>query len=392
MLTIVSPFPSRTRLQELDLSHNRLVSVRQLDSLPSLAKLDLGSNQLKQIDVSAPLRMLRALKLANNQLETLDVCMFPSLNLLYIDQNFLSTVFGLERCRALEILSVREQKSSNQKNAYLDIDLGKVKDIRKVFLSSNKLSTRALSPSAPLLGLQLLDAASCNLQTLPADFSSNFPNLKVLNLNFNSLSSITELVGLNCLSRLAIAGNSIVRMRKLCQVLSRMGRTKQGQGCSLNKVDLRGNPLTLRFYPPALTGNGKGADKRRIRAIPEERKKTKGGLDLASALADVGPHEGDIRPTLWETPAETEPDIDDPYTLPTADAQADQKYLSHLDDATRLRRRIFELMLYAGTGGSIKLLDGLEFRPVLTEGSDMDHAWSKLEQLGVLKKKAITQK
>ncbi|GFF24245.1 hypothetical protein IFM58399_00589 [Aspergillus lentulus] len=381
-----------TRLQELDLSHNRLVSVRHLDFLPSLSKLDLSSNQLKQIDMSAPLRMLRSLKLANNQLHTLDVSIFPSLDLLYIDQNFLSTVFGLERCRALEVLSVREQKSSDQENTYLDIDLGKVKDIRKIFLSSNKLSTRVLSPSVPLLGLQLLDAASCNLQTLPADFSSNFPNLKVLNLNFNSLSSITELVGLNCLSRLAIAGNSIVRMRKLCQALSRMGRTRQGQGCSLHKVDLRGNPLTLRFYPPALTGNGKDADKRRIRAIPEDRKKrAKGGLDLASALADVGPDEGDIRPALWETPAETELEIDDPYTLPTADAQADQKYLSHLDDATRLRRRIFELMLYAGTGGSIKSLDGLEFRPVLTEGSDMDHAWSKLEQLGVLKKKSITQ-
>ncbi|KAF7159975.1 hypothetical protein CNMCM6106_007390 [Aspergillus hiratsukae] len=385
-----------TRLQELDLSHNRLVSVRHLDSLPSLSKLDLSSNQLKQIDVSVPLRMLRSLKLANNQLHTLDVSIFPSLNLLYIDQNFLSTVLGLDRCRSLEVLSVREQKSSNQKNTYLDIDLGKVKDIRKVFLSSNKLSTRALSPSAPLLGLQLLDAASCNLQSLPADFSSNFPNLKVLNLNFNSLSSVTELVGLNCLSRLAIAGNSIVRLRKLCQVLSRMGRTRQGQNCSLHKVDLRGNPLTLRFYPPALTGNGKEGDRRKMKAILEERKKrAKGRLDLASALADVGPHEGDKRTTLWEgdeeTPAETELEVDDPYILPPADSHADQKYLSHLDDATRLRRSIFELMLYAGTGGSIKSLDGLEFRPVLIEGSDMDHAWSKLEQLGVLKKKAITE-
>lgn len=87
-------------MQELDLSHNRLVSVRHLDSLPSLSKLDLSFNQLKHIDVSSPLRMLRSLKLANNQLQTLDVSMFSSLNLLYIDQNFLSTVSGLERCRA----------------------------------------------------------------------------------------------------------------------------------------------------------------------------------------------------------------------------------------------------------------------------------------------------
>ncbi|THC98678.1 hypothetical protein EYZ11_001881 [Aspergillus tanneri] len=83
-------------------------------------------------------------------------------------------------------------------------------------------------------------------------------------------------------------------------------------------------------------------------------------------------------------------DIDDPYTLPPSDPEADQKYVSLLDEPTRLRRRVFELMLYVGTGGSIKFLDGLELRPTFEGGSDMDHAWTKLEKLGVLKKKVIT--
>ncbi|EAW06719.1 uncharacterized protein ACLA_084140 [Aspergillus clavatus NRRL 1] len=386
-----------TRLQELDLSHNQLVSVRHLDLLPSLSKLDLSDNYVKKINLSAPLPSLESLKLANNQLQNLDVSMLQSLVLLYLDQNYLSTISGLERCRGLEILSVREQNLGDQKDRCFDLDLGKIKDIRKVYLSSNKLSTRALQPSSPLLSLQLLDAASCCLHTLPGGFSSNFPNIKVLNLNFNSLSDITELVGLNCLSRLGVAGNSIARLRKLCQVLSLMGRTKKGQECSLHKVDLRGNPLTVRFYPPAVTGNGRLEDKRKQGAISEgDEHQSKAPLDLRSALACMGPHEGVLRSPLWEAHEEAYPEreleINDPYTLPPADPSADRKYLSHLDEGTRLRRKVFELMLYAGTGGSVKFLDGLEFRPVLVEGSDMDHAWSKLEKLGVLKKKkAITQ-
>ncbi|THC98666.1 hypothetical protein EYZ11_001869 [Aspergillus tanneri] len=186
-----------TRLQELDLSHNQLVSLRNLDNLTSLASLDLSSNQLGRLDPSGPLRTLRSLKLSRNRLHSLDVGFFPSLSLLYVDQNFLTTISDFGQCHNLEVFSAREQTISDDLNSgFFDVDLGLVKDIRKVFLSSNRLSLQALSPSAPLLSLQLFDAASCNIQNLPVDFASNFPNIKVLNLNFNSLSSINELAGI----------------------------------------------------------------------------------------------------------------------------------------------------------------------------------------------------
>jgi hypothetical protein len=99
--------------------------------------------------------------------------------------------------------------------------------------------------------------------------------------------------------------------------------------------------------------------------------------------------EGQLVPIGAEDGAERDPEINDPYTLPLADPLLDQKHLSRLDQGTRLKRRVFELMLYAGTGGALKYLDGLEFRPVLEPGSDMNQAWARLEQLGVLKKKVI---
>ncbi|KAK1147770.1 Protein nud1 [Aspergillus melleus] len=384
-----------TRLQELDLSHNHITSVRDIDTLTSLSTLDLSANQLSELGLSESLLALRSLKLSSNKLHNLDASLFPSLSLLYVDQNSLTTVSELGQCHNLDVFSAREQMISNDHNAgFFDVDLGLVKDIRKVFLSSNKLSLQTLSPSVPLLSLQLLDAAACSIQTLPVDFALNFPNVKVLNLNFNSLSSINELVGVNCLSRLALAGNCLSRLRRLCQVLSRVGRTNKGKVSTLQKLDIRGNPLTLRFYPHPVRGNGRPESPRKLKATDTQPARSDNvGLDLPSVLADFGRRGEMIQSAIGEDEddiPEKDVEIDDPYTLPPADPQADQKYLAHLDEPTRLRRRILELMLFVGTGGSVKLLDGLELRPALEEGSDMSVAWTKLEKLGVLKKKAIT--
>lgn len=340
---------------------------------------------------------MRSLKLSNNRFSTLNAAMFPSLNLLYADKNFLPTILGLEDCRDLEILSAREQFAA-AKDSCFDIDLGLIMEIRKVYLSSNRLSARCLSPSAPLRGLQLFDIASCNIGSLPGDFALNFPNVKVLNLNFNSLTGVEELAQMNCVARLGVAGNRINRLRALCRVLSRIGRTAKGAGCSLQKVDLRGNPLTVRFYPPPITGSGRTRPQRleakgRHSSIPQ-----KPGADLPSLMTDLGPLENTNIPRsiTWDrdnddgedTPGDEKTHlINDPYTLPPADPTADRKYLSHLDDSTRLRRQVLELMLYAGSGGSIKYLDGLRLRPSLEWGSEMERAWTKLEELGVLKKK-----
>ncbi|KAL4803841.1 hypothetical protein BDV18DRAFT_144538 [Aspergillus unguis] len=371
------------RLIELDLSHNELMSVRHIKNLTSLSQLNLSSNRLEECPLSSPLSVLRALKLSDNRLRDLDVGMLPALTLLYVDQNRLSTIASLDRVRNLEVLSARDQETP-----LFDLDVGLVKDIRKIFLSSNKLSTQTLSPSTPLLSLQLLDIATCRLDTLPEDFATKFPNVKVLNLNFNSLVGVNELIGMNCLSRLTVAGNSISRLRRLCQVLSRIGRTKRSNACSLQKVDIRGNPLTVRFYPPPVTGSGRQDPKRLI--SNENTRPRNQGLDLDLPLMAGLERDGQLLPFEGDDGKDFDPEINDPYTLPAADLLLDQKHLAHLDQATRLKRRVFELMLYAGTGGVLKYLDGLEFRPVLEPGSDMNQAWARLEQLGVLKKKTIT--
>ena len=107
LLTIARP-----RLHDLDLSHNQLNSITSVDSLPSLSALNISYNQLIEIETTTPLPSLQSLKLSNNVLRTLDVGAFPSLNLLYVDQNCLSSVSGLEQCRYLEVFSARAQMSN----------------------------------------------------------------------------------------------------------------------------------------------------------------------------------------------------------------------------------------------------------------------------------------
>src|SRR4029077_20605917 len=124
------------------------------------------------------LRNLRSLRLSNNRLTTLDAGVFPSLHLLYLDQNGLSTVDGLHQCRHLGVLSVREQTPPSPEPASaLDLDLVALKGIRKLLLSATRLSLRLLPPSAPVLTLQLLDVASCGLPRLPRPSGALFPNL-----------------------------------------------------------------------------------------------------------------------------------------------------------------------------------------------------------------------
>lgn len=363
-----------------------------------MATLDVSANHITQLEASTPLISLRALRVSANRLTTLDMKNFATLNLLYADENGLSTVEGLEHCHNMEVLSLREQTESGDSKSYvsLDVDLGLVKDIRKVFLSSNTLGSRSLSPSSPLLRLQLLDIAACTLPALPETFASSFPNLKVLNMNFNSLSELEPLVGMNCLARLMLVGNRLARMRRVCQILSRLGRTRRGNACSLRKLDIRGNPLTVGFYPPAVTGNGSGLDRKKLVKSQEKAlARAASRRDLSDALADLDHNDQMTQPVTWEDGSKPDRDVDinDPFTLPPADQEADDKYLNHLDRPTRLRRRVVELLLYAGTNGSLHSLDGLELRPQLgDESSDMAQAWTRLEELGVLRKKAITDK
>ena len=377
------------RLSELDLSHNQLTSVQNIGFLPSLSSLDLQSNQLDKFKCSRKLPKLRSLKLSDNQISALNISRFPSLNLLHLDRNKCPLIEGLSRCGNLEVLSIREQNLEDE-DFYdcVELDLGLAQSLRRLYLSCNTLYSGTLIPSLPLPSLELLDIASCKRDWVPGNFAESFPNLKVLNLNYNCLEDIDFLQGLKRLTRLQAAGNRLTRMRKTCQLLGQIGRryigkTTKQTACTLREVDLRDNPMTLRFFPPAVTGNGSAKSTTR-------HAKAKSHSNVA--LAAFGPpahtsHSADgVERVSWDDLKTPEIQVNDPFTLPPVDAEADAKYRSRLDDQTCLRRNVLQVFLFMASSGSIKTLDGIKIRLEDLPSSN-DTVWIKLERLGVVKRK-----
>jgi hypothetical protein len=278
---------------------------------------------------------LRSLRLCDNELTTLNLhSFFTRLESLYVDRNSLADVAGLERLRRLRTFSAREQtvESDSDEGSHV-VNLIRNLEVRNLYLSLN--STRSLGVSQHLLNLQRLELASMGLKELPNDFGQLTPNIRSINLNFNSLKDLRPLLNIQRLSELLLAGNKLERLRANAMVLGKLG--------TLDKLDWRDNPLSLRFYAPASENRIMS-----LRQKPSDEQAT------------------------------------DRFILPNGDMEADQRYLSRLDYETRIRRRVTEMML-ANFCKNLRELDGLPFDKarVLVK----DDVWERLLYLGVIQRK-----
>ena len=75
---------------------------------PSLMS-DVDNNSLDEPELHGILPRLRILRLSANRLKRLDASYFPSLRVLYIDNNSLTEITKAERLVRLENLSLRNQ-------------------------------------------------------------------------------------------------------------------------------------------------------------------------------------------------------------------------------------------------------------------------------------------
>jgi Leucine-rich repeat (LRR) protein len=319
------------RLTELDLKGNCIRRVRGLCELRSLTTLNLEDNDMDAFpkeNIEA-LWALKYLKLGGNKLEDLDVTGYPNLRLLYLDRNRLRRVTGLHQVRHLDSLSLREQ----QDGARIDPEfLDEAFEVRKLFLSGNLLTT--FSPSVDFLNLQYLELANCGLETLPEELGQMISNVRVLNLNFNALEDIKPLLGIVRLKKLHLAGNRLARIRRTTNVLAYFS--------SLTRVDLRNNPLTLGFYPPV-------SEKRLV-------------------LHDILDAENEMLPF-------------DPFTLEDGDRDRDAAYAGRLDMGTKMRRRVFEILMLGGST-RLKMLDGLAVDRAAM--AIKDKVWEELVKAGII--------
>ncbi|KAF2766301.1 hypothetical protein EJ03DRAFT_330267 [Teratosphaeria nubilosa] len=328
------------RLIELDACENKIAAVKHLDQLPALETLRMNENLLKGgIALHQGLSKLEVLSLRNCGLSHLYVGALQRLRTLDVDDNSLTDVTGIEKLTGLSCLSMRRQKlAKDERIALLDRPL----DASTLRLSGNAIP--AIDLQRTFLSVQHLELASTGVQSLSQDFGLNMPNLRTLNLNFNSVKDIRPLLNIQKLVHLSIAGNRIDRLRKTVATLGKL--------TTLKSLDLRDNHVTQCFYAPSVTAQTSVAR--------QTTSKDSGDEDEHTQLLEQARH-----------------------ALPCGDASEDLQHAAKLDEETKLRRRVYEMLL-AHSCANLEHLDGLAFGK--SKANVKDHVWDRLVELGIVRK------
>ncbi|KAH7133125.1 hypothetical protein B0J13DRAFT_561591 [Dactylonectria estremocensis] len=286
------------RLTELDVAGNQITSVCNLELVPALARLKLGKNRLESFTVKSSIKGLRELDLGDNNLTCLDVSNLPNLHTLHADRNRLVDLTGFSHTPRLDSLSLREQRGDQALGLSF---LSTAYEIRKLFLSGNYLG--AFEPTVDFLNLQFLELANCGIQSLPDNLGQLMPNLRTLNINFNAVSDLAPLRFIPRMKKLLVAGNRLADSTAVTELLIEFPH--------LTQLDLRDNPVTIGFYQ---------------------------SVQVLVSMDRTG--------------------FVDQFMLPDGDMDRDEQYASRLDETTRLRRRLHQIV-FAASCKRLRKLDGL---------------------------------
>lgn len=343
-----------------------------LQYLPALKYLNLDSNSLSSFTVSSEgepsaCPNLKVMSLRNNRLESISLppSQLPCLREIWLDNNRLSSLAGLEKQQDLDIISVRNQHPPLAST--LDGIFSHMPDARSIMLSGNHTPSLSVTYGRFFLNTTHLELASCGLASLPEEFGIAIPNLKSLNVNFNNLKDVRPLLGIKRLERLYLAGNRISRLRKLAMVLDRLGT-------DMREADLRNNPVTVGFYDTAAST---ALEDHGIKPLPAPAPEM--GMQVVPATSTASPSTAlHFFDGLDSSSSEMTK-----YIVPKANIIAQATYATRLDEDTKLRRRVYEMLLANGMP-KLAAVDGLPFerKKVLVR----DSIWERLVELGVVRK------
>ncbi|KAI0029478.1 hypothetical protein K488DRAFT_80141 [Vararia minispora EC-137] len=227
-----------SKLEMLNLSHNRVERVKGLASLSNLVVLNLDHNALSELVARAPMPRLRVLRASSNRLTKLDTACFPHLRTLYADNNSLVGLVDARRLARLENLSLRNQGGR-----------ASIKRVVTDACTGNPLPDSFFIE--PCYNLIYLELAACRLTHLPPGLPALAPNLRALNLNYNFIEDVRPLEGLGRLSKLTVIGSRLKGTKAIVRVL---------RSCpDAEIIDFRMNPCTLGWYLPLLVHDVPGA-------------------------------------------------------------------------------------------------------------------------------------
>lgn len=186
----------------MDLSNNRLQTLRPLSSIKHLLTIGAANNQLsKLLDFDAPQ------------------------NLLYVDYsaNLLTTMTNLKRHRYIQILKLDQ----NQITEMTGID--ELPNLQFLSLNENKITLISGLP----LSIQQLHLAHNQISKLNVGLQG-LVNLRVLDLSYNQVTNLKGLNELESLMTLMLRGNGIRKVNTLDPVIDL---------ALLSDIDLIDNPV-----------------------------------------------------------------------------------------------------------------------------------------------------
>jgi len=222
------------RLELLNLSENKIELIENVEMLTALKALNLDHNLLRYFSVTTDMPQLTCLRVCHNKLSELDVSSFPSLRLLWVDENRLKTIKRSETLAFLETFSARDQKGGQ-----MYLPLKHLRDFKHIYLSGNPIKT--LEPIIDFYKLEYLELAATQIKELPHKLNQVCPSIIVLILSYNELRDLTSLRKMKRLRRLFLEGNRIYDYMAFSEVLKTLPRLKY--------LDLRNNPFSNNFYP-----------------------------------------------------------------------------------------------------------------------------------------------
>ena len=166
------------RVTHLHLQGKRIRAIENLDQCTNLKVLYLYDNQIEEIKNLEFAGIVQYLLLQNNKIKEMPHLPMPSLRKLYLDENEIEYVSGLEECERLEELHVRDQRVPSYTG-----------------LSFDPASLQALSKY-----LQVLEITGNALQHL-RPFSGLY-QLRKLFAGDNNVTDLSEVASVICLERL----------------------------------------------------------------------------------------------------------------------------------------------------------------------------------------------
>tara|TARA_B100001778_G_scaffold325437_1_gene320939 strand:+ start:2624 stop:4759 length:2136 start_codon:yes stop_codon:yes gene_type:complete len=170
-------------LKDLDLSHNKLKSIKGINKNTLLFNLDISNNNILSISKDIlELKYLRNLDFSYNKLMTFGAYIqeLRSLRKLDISNNEISSMIAFKPMRNLEVLNI-----SNNKIEKLPTEFYLMKKLKKINLSGNEISS-INEIVYKMRKVELLDLSNNNLRDIPKNLSK-LNKLKLLNLSGNPL-------------------------------------------------------------------------------------------------------------------------------------------------------------------------------------------------------------